>query len=103
MATGTLMRKIARQPAMPTSHPPSGGPTALAIAPADAQVPTARPRDSPVKTLPSMPRLFGMSIAAPTPCSDRASNRTVKLGAKAQRRDANPNNAVPSMRTRRRP
>src|SRR5215471_3695700 len=42
-ATGTLIKKIVGQPATSISHPPKGGPTALAIAPAAAHVPIARP------------------------------------------------------------
>ena len=66
------------QPAVSTSQPPSIGATAPAIAPAAAQVPTARPRSSPVKEALRMARLFGISIAAPSPCSARAARKTVE-------------------------
>src|SRR4051812_37024268 len=66
-ATGTLTRKMARQPIASTSQPPSKGATAPAIAPAAAQAPTAFPFASPSNAAPRMARLLGSSKAAPSP------------------------------------
>ena len=52
-ASGRLIRKIARQPTVSISQPPSTGPIAAAIAPAGAQKPTARLRARPSKLAPS--------------------------------------------------
>ena len=92
-----------RQPSPSTSQPPSIGASAPAIAPAAAQVPTARPRFSPVKEALSVARLFGSSIAAPSPCSARAARKMSRLGAAAQSTEAAVNRAMPHSITRRRP
>ncbi len=92
-----------RQPGPSTSQPPSRGATAPAIAPAAAQVPTARPRFSPEKAALRVARLFGSSSAAPIPCNARAARKTARLGASAQRIEASANRAMPSCITRRRP
>ncbi len=76
---------------------------AVAIAPAAAQVPTARPRASPSNELPRMPRLFGISIAAPIPWMPRAASSTSSPGASAQPIEAAANSNVPIVSIRRRP
>ena len=79
------------------------GAIAPEIAPAAAQVPTARPRCSPVNAEPNMARLFGISIAAPSPCSARPARKIARLGAAAHRIEAAVNKAMPQSITRRRP
>ena len=79
------------------------GATAPAIAPAAAQVPTARPRFSPEKAALKVARLFGSSIAAPSPCSARPARKRARLGAAAQSTEAAVNRAMPESITRRRP
>ena len=86
--SGRLRRKMKRQPSPSTSQPPSKGAMAPAIAPAAAQVPTARPRFSPEKEALNVARLLGSSIAAPSPCSARAPRKSVRLGATAQSTEA---------------
>ena len=85
------------------SQPPITGPIAPMAAPVAAQIPMARPLDSPEKVCPRMARLFGMSIAAPMPCSSRHTKKTGSPGANAQPREASANNAVPMIRSRRNP
>ena len=63
------------QPTPSTSQPPSIGASAPEIAPTAAQVPTARPRASPVKEALRVARLLGSSIAAPSPCSARPARK----------------------------
>ena len=91
------------QPSPSTSQPPSIGATAPEIAPAAAQVPTARPLASPVKEAERMARLLGISIAAPSPCSARPARKIARLGAAAQSSEAAVNRTMPQSITRRRP
>src|SRR6516165_11800700 len=65
-ARGKLRRKIERHPTPSISQPPTTGPIAPAMAPAAAQVPTARPLASPENDDPRMARLVGIKRAAPT-------------------------------------
>ena len=94
-AIGTLSRKMNGQPSPSTSQPPSKGEIAPAIAPAAAQVPTARPFASPAKEALKMARLLGSSIAAPSPCSARPPRKISRLGAAAHSREARVNRRMP--------
>jgi len=71
------MKKMIRQPTISTSQPPATGAAAPARAPTAAQVPMARPRASPLNSLPRMARLLGISRAAPTPWSPRPASSPV--------------------------
>ena len=97
------MRKIARQPTVSISQPPSTGPTAPAIAPAAAQKPTARLRAAPSKAPPSTARLLGSIIAAPIPCTARAAISQARLGAAAQAAEPAAKATMPITSSRRLP
>jgi hypothetical protein len=102
-ASGRLIRKMARQPTVSISQPPSTGPIAAIVAPTEAQMPIARPRASPEKLAPRIARLLGIKTAAPTPCRPRPISSKVRLGAKAQAMEAAANSAVPKTSIRARP
>jgi len=63
----------------------------------------ARPRASPEKLLPRIARLAGISIAAPTPCSTRASINHGSPGTAAHSSDAAANKPTPVNNKRRWP
>src|SRR5689334_12313809 len=66
-ATGTLMKKIARQDTYWVSAPPTTGPSASASAETPAHVPIARPRSDGGKVLEMIERVPGIMKAAPMP------------------------------------
>ncbi len=91
---GRLRRKIVRHPATSISQPPSGGPIAFAMAPVAAHVPIARPLAAPLKLLPRMPRLFGISIASPDALQCARSEQDLYLrrestGQRGEKKDRN--------------
>ena len=67
IATGTLMKKIARQETYWVSAPPTTGPSASASAETPAQVPIARPRSLGGNVLEMIERVPGIMNAAPMP------------------------------------
>jgi len=71
-ASGTLMKKTARQDTFSISQPPMIGPTAAVIAVKPDQVPIARPLFSSLNDALIMARLPGTSSAPPIPCIARA-------------------------------
>ena len=81
---------------MSISQPPASGPSAPKTAPAAAQVPTARPRASPLNPAPRRARLAGISRAAPIPCAARAASSQAKPGASAQASEAALKIAMPA-------
>ena len=97
------MRKIERQPTVSTSQPPSGGPSAVVIAPAAAQVPIAGPRALPLYAAPMIARLAGVSSAAAMPCAIRAAISQIVEGASAQASEAAVKPTKPTTKARRRP
>ena len=106
-ATGTLTRKIARQPEpnrlRSISEPPTSGP---ATAPSPITGPTianafcwpSSPNSSRVS-----PKPCGTMIAAIAPCSVRAAISAPGDGASAHSAEAAPNAPTPVSSTRRRP
>src|SRR6185369_3203310 len=71
-ASGAFRKNTHRHDPCSTSHPPSTGPSAVIIIEKPDQVPIALPRLSGGKCALTSARLFGTSIAPPTPCNARA-------------------------------
>ena len=102
--TGTLTQKIARQPTVPTSTPPSTGPTAKLIPTTLAHTPIARARRAgSVNVLAMMDSATGLSIDPPTACSMRNATRAPSPGAMLHSSEPRVNSASPIWKTRRRP
>jgi hypothetical protein len=94
--TGTLTRKIVRQPASAISTPPSTGPSATPSEPMAPQTPSARaraPRSGNRWTISA--REQGRSAEAPRPCTARAAISTPSPGASAQAAEPAANPARP--------
>src|SRR5919204_3011336 len=81
-ATGTLMKKIARQDTYWVSAPPTTGPSASASAETPAHVPIARPRSAGGNSLEMIERVPGIMNAAPTPWTARPATSQASLGAR---------------------
>ena len=102
--TGTLTRKIQRQPTRPGDDPAEDEPGRAA----DGGDP--RPgRDRALARSPSgnastiIASADGATSAAPSPCTARATTSTAAVGASPHASDAAVNSAKPPMKTRRRP
>ena len=102
-ATGKLTQKAARQLIVSMRKPPIGGPSAVVIADAAAQVPIARPRTDFGKHDVMIARLCGTSSAAPIPWIARAAISRPTLGATAQASEATVKTTMPMMKISRRP
>jgi hypothetical protein len=100
--SGTLTMKISRQ-LTSTSSPPSGGATEAPTAPIPAHAPITVERFAGGNSGSTSPSEFGVSAAAPIPCSTRAATSVSSVGASAHRADPNVNSASPMTNTRRRP
>ena len=95
--TGMLAQKIPRQPAAPTSTPPSSGPSAMDRPNTPSQTPMARARSAgPVKVLVMMPSAAGLSIEPPTPCRTRKAIRAPRPGARLHSHEPRVNSDRPT-------
>jgi hypothetical protein len=72
MPIGTLTMKIHCQPRPSTSTPPASGPNSVATPAVVPHTLIATPRRSAGKMRVIVDRVCGVSIAAPTPCTTRA-------------------------------
>jgi len=102
-ATGTLIRKIARQLPASSSHPPRNGAIAAETPLNPAHVPIARVRSAGWKAASMIARLAGVISAPPMPCTARAAMSQPMPGAAAHSTDAAVNQPSPARNTRRRP
>ena len=102
-ATGTLMKKIARQVTSSVSQPPTSGPSARAIAETPAHVPIALPRSDGGKALVMMLRVAGIISAAPRPWTARLATSQPSLGARPMVALETPKTTTPIRKTLRRP
>ncbi|HEX9516898.1 MAG TPA: hypothetical protein VF940_12060 [Streptosporangiaceae bacterium] len=102
-ATGTLIRKIARQLPASSSHPPRNGAIAAETPLNPAHVPIARVRSAGWKVASMIARLAGVISAPPMPCTARAAMSQPMPGAAAHSTDAAVNQPSPARNTRRRP
>ena len=98
---GALMKKIARQPSVEVSSPPTSGPAESATLAPAAHRPTARARSRGSGWV-WVSRLseHGTSTAAPAPCRARAATSTGRLGASPHSADAAVNTTKPAVKTR---
>ena len=101
--SGTLTRKIQRQPSPSVSSPPTSGPTARASPMVAAHAPTAPARRGPGYAA----AISGMAVASssppPIPCTPRARLSTSGASAAAHAPEASVKTASPAAKTRRRP
>jgi hypothetical protein len=87
--TGTLTRKMPRQPSKSISIPPTSGPAAMATPPNPAHRPIAPARCAGSgKACLMRPSEHGTSVAAPIPCRTRAAVSAGRLGATPPNRGA---------------
>jgi hypothetical protein len=86
---------MARHEKTSMSTPPTSGPMAAARPPQADHEPIAAARALPSKQLVSSASVFGISIAAPSPCSRRKAMSASPLGASAQASEAAPKAASP--------
>src|SRR3954452_15501030 len=100
--SGTLTRKIQRQLAS-TSRPPSGGASEAPTAPMAAHAPITGARRSGGNSGSTSPSEFGVSAAAPIPCSTRAPTSAPTEGATAHRAEPSVKSASPPTNIRRPP
>ena len=100
---GGLMRKIARQEAAETSHPPASGPMTKAMPVQAVQAPMAAPRSSPLKVAVIVASAAGGEDGPGDPCSARAAIRVSPLQARAHTREVAPKAISPPVSTRRLP
>ena len=100
---GTLIQKIHCQARPSAIAPPITGPppTARPVRPCSA--PIAEPRRSGGNAAPTSVSASGMTNAAPTPWTARATISAVASGASAQAAEARANSARPAANRRRRP
>ena len=102
--TGTLTQKMPCQPTVPTSSPPSSGPSAMPRPNMPTQMAIARDRCVRlVKTPEMMDTATGLSIEPPTACSTRNAMSQPRPGASEHSAEAAVNTASPIRNTRRRP
>jgi len=102
-ATGTLIRKIGRQPPACSSHPPRNGAIAADTPLNPAHVPIACVRSPGARVASMIARLAGVISAPPTPSTARAAMSHPMPGAAAHSTDAAVNQPRPARNTRRRP
>ena len=100
--SGTLTMKISRQ-LTSTSSPPSGGAIEAPTAPIPAHAPITVERFSGGYSGSTSPSEFGVSAAAPIPCSTRAATSSSSVGATAHSADPSVNSASPMTNSSRRP
>ncbi len=102
--TGMLIQKIACQPAVPTSVPPTSGPSAMLrpIMPPHTPMALARSRGS-VKVFVMIDMATGLSMEPPTACSARAATSQPRLGASEHMSEPSVNSVSPVWNVRRRP
>ncbi len=101
--SATPSQKIACQPKLSTSSPPTSGPAANASPMTAPHVPIARARAEPSNSCTSSASEAGKSIAAPSPCSARAAISSPDDHASAHSADAVLNTISPSTNSRLRP
>jgi hypothetical protein len=88
----------------PVSQPPRIRPTAAPTPAIEANTAKARLRSLPAgKVVVMRASAAGEAIAAPSPCTPRASSRTASLCAVPPRREAAAKTRTPIMKIRRRP
>jgi hypothetical protein len=99
--TGTLRKKIARQPTLSVSSPPTTGPAAIATPPPAAHTAIARARSpGSSKTWRTNASDDGSTSAAVTPCTMRAATSDPALGATPQATDDAVNPTKPAANAR---
>ena len=97
--TGTLTKKMLRQPKACTRRPPRTGPRATPSAPALAHADIAVDRRSgSIDVWFSAAKEFGRSSAAPIPCTTREICSTSMLGAIPHKAEASVNTTRPHMK-----
>jgi len=101
--SGTLTRKIVRQPNPAISTPPSDGPRVVPIADIVPRSPIALPVFDFGTVSPTRATVSAIMIAAPRPCAAREAMRNQSVGAMPHRSDATVNSAIPARNNRRRP
>ena len=102
--SGTLIAKIAGQPSVWVSTPPSSAPEEAPSPPTAAHRPRPRLRSGPSGSAEVMiERVAGATIAPPKPCRARAAISSVRESATAHASDDRVNSATPTRNTRRRP
>ena len=101
--SGTLTRKIARQPSPAISTPPSEGPSAVPTADIVPEQPhgATGPRLRDGLADKAMP--IAIMTAAPAPCAARAAISSHSVGAMPHRTEATVNRTRPASSSRRRP
>lgn len=103
MPIGTLMMKIHSQPAV-VSSPPSTRPTGAATPPMPMKRPSALLRSGPSGKMSVInARAAGVTSAAPSPCSSRATTNCQSSAASPQPSEASVKRATPAVKSRRRP
>ena len=103
MPSGTLTRKIARQPSPAISRPPSDGPSAVPIADIVPSSPMALPVLAFGTVSPTKAMVRAIMMAAPRPCTARAAISSQSAGAAPHRAEATVNRTIPASSSRRRP
>ena len=103
MPSGTLTRKMARQPSPAINTPPSDGPSAVPIADIVPSSPMALPVFAFGTVSPTNAIVSAIMVAAPTPCTARAAISSQSVGATPHRPDATVNRTIPANSSRRRP
>ena len=103
MPSGTLTRKIARQPSPAIRMPPSDGPSAVPTADIVPSSPIALPVLAFGTISPTNAMLSAIMMAAPRPCTARAAISSHSVGATPHRTEASVNRAMPMSSSRRRP
>jgi len=86
-----------------SAQPPITGPIAPIAAPVAAQIPMARPLDSPENVCPRMARLFGHEHRGADPLKQSARQQRMKPRCQLRSRGGDANIAVPKIRSRRHP
>ena len=86
--TGTLRKKIQRQPSVSVSAPPTSDPMATAIPTVALQAAIAFPRSAPRNSWPISASPVANIAAPPMPCSARAAIRSAVLFAAPHSTDA---------------
>ena len=101
--TGTFSQKIHCHEMPSTTAPPTSGPIATASPAIPDHAPSASPRFSRATAALRMVRVSGVTIAAPSPCTERAAMSQSADGANAAAADAAVNMPTPMMNMRLRP
>jgi hypothetical protein len=102
--TGIFAQKMPRQPTVPTSTPPSTGPSAMDRPNTPSHTPMARARSArPVNVFVMMPSAAGLSIEPPTPCRIRKPISQPRPGARLHSHEPRVNRDRPTWKMVRRP